>query len=83
MSHAVGMAVRLKDILKLSVAERMRLVEQIWDSIAAEPDELPVTPEMRALLERRLRSARRSPEKAMPWPVVHARLKRRIASRRK
>ena len=28
----------LKEILQLSVAERVQLVEDIWDSIAASPD---------------------------------------------
>jgi putative addiction module component (TIGR02574 family) len=79
MSHAVGMAVRLKDILKLSLAQRMRLVEQIWYSIAADPDELPVTPAQAAELDRRLQAHRRHPDRAVPWPIVHARLKRRLA----
>ena len=83
MSHAVGMAVRLKDILKLSVAERMRLVEQIWASIAAQPDEIPVTPAQRAELDRRLAAHRRNPERSSPWPTVRARIKRDLARRRK
>ncbi len=38
----------------LSLEERLKLVEDIWDSIAAEQGVLPVTPEQRAELNRRL-----------------------------
>ena len=33
----------LADIQRLSVAERIQLVEDIWDTIARDPDALPVT----------------------------------------
>lgn len=33
----------LKEILKLSVSERVQLAEDIWDSIVASPESLPVT----------------------------------------
>ena len=42
------------DILELSVAERVRLVEAIWDSIAAAPQALPLTEWQRKELDRRL-----------------------------
>lgn len=38
----------------LSVDQRMRLVEELWDSIAADQDALPLTDEQRAELDRRL-----------------------------
>jgi putative addiction module component (TIGR02574 family) len=44
----------LREILKLSGSERIRLVEGIWDSIAADADAL--TEEQRAELDRRLLS---------------------------
>lgn len=39
---------------KLPLDERIRLVEDLWDSIAAEQGMLPLTPEQRAELDRRL-----------------------------
>jgi putative addiction module component (TIGR02574 family) len=39
---------------ELPVEERIKLVEDLWDSIAADKKALPVTPEQRAELDRRL-----------------------------
>jgi putative addiction module component (TIGR02574 family) len=41
---------------KLPVAERIRLVEDLWDSIAADQSSLPLTADQRAELDRRLDS---------------------------
>lgn len=56
----------LSEILKLSVAERIQLAEDIWDSIADEPDKLPVTPEQRQQLQRRSAAYRRDSDRAVP-----------------
>ena len=42
------------DLRTLSIGERMQLVEDIWDSIAADQAALPLTDEQRAELDRRL-----------------------------
>jgi len=42
------------DLRKLPLDERIRLVEDLWDSIAADRGALPLTPEQRAELDRRL-----------------------------
>ena len=42
------------DLRTLSIDERMQLVEDIWDSIAADQATLPLTDEQRAELDRRL-----------------------------
>lgn len=38
----------------LPVDERIKLVEELWDSIASDQDALPLTEEQKAELERRL-----------------------------
>lgn len=38
----------------IPIGERIRLVEDLWDSIAAEQDNLPLTDEQRIELDRRL-----------------------------
>ena len=38
----------------LPLDERIKLVEDLWDSIAAEQQALPLSPEQRAELDRRL-----------------------------
>ena len=42
------------DLRTLSIDERMQLVEDIWDSIAADQAILPLTDEQRIELDRRL-----------------------------
>jgi putative addiction module component (TIGR02574 family) len=39
---------------ELPIEERIKLVEDLWDSIAADKEVLPVTPEQKAELDRRL-----------------------------
>ena len=39
---------------ELPLAERIKLVEDLWDSIAADQNALPLTPEQRVELDRRL-----------------------------
>ena len=67
----------LDDILTLSVAERMQLVEDIWDSIAATPEAVPVTDARRKELARRKRAQQRNPAAAKPWKEVRAKFERR------
>jgi putative addiction module component (TIGR02574 family) len=46
----------LVDLAQLSLAERMQLVEDLWDAIAAAPEASPVTDTQKAELDRRLSS---------------------------
>jgi putative addiction module component (TIGR02574 family) len=64
----------LLEILKLSVAERIQLVEDIWDSIAAESDALTLTEEQRQELDRRLADQETNPGVGRSWAEVRARL---------
>jgi len=43
-----------KKLTDLPIDERIRLVEDLWDSIASDQNALPVTPEQKAELDRRL-----------------------------
>ena len=65
------------DILGLSVAERILLVEDIWDSVAEVPEAIPLTEEQRAELDRRLESYRRNPTGGSPWAEVRERIRER------
>jgi putative addiction module component (TIGR02574 family) len=66
--------VPIEELLKLSVAERIQLVEDLWDSIAADPEALPLTEEQKAELDRRLAEHRADPDPAIPWSEVRERL---------
>ncbi len=62
-------------ILELPVQERIKLVELIWDSVAAESDSVEITPELRVELDRRLADFEANPEAGYTWDEVKARLK--------
>jgi putative addiction module component (TIGR02574 family) len=65
------------DILKLSVSERIQLVQEIWDSIAEVPESVPLTDEQKAELDRRLDAYHMDPNAGSPWSVVRERFKSR------
>jgi putative addiction module component (TIGR02574 family) len=48
--------------LELSPAERLELVEELWDSLAEHAEDVPLTDEMRAELDRRLAEHEANPE---------------------
>ncbi len=62
------------EILELPIAERIRLVELIWDSIAAVPEAIPVSDELKADLNRRLAEFEADPESGTPWEEVRERI---------
>jgi putative addiction module component (TIGR02574 family) len=74
MTKILGMAKRAIDYEKLSIAERLQLVEDIWDSIADETEALPLTDAQKAELDRRLEQHRRDPDSAIPWEQVREEL---------
>lgn len=57
---------------RLSIDERIALVQQIWDSIAAEADRAPLTEEQRRELERRADDDDANPDDTVPWEQVKA-----------
>jgi putative addiction module component (TIGR02574 family) len=61
-------------ILKWSVAERIQLVEDIWDSIAAEANAVELSDELREELDRRLDDQEANPGIGHSWPELKARL---------
>ena len=64
------------EILALPVAERMRLVEAIWDSISSVPDALPLTQWQMDELDRRLAELEADPDSGATLEEVFARIRR-------
>jgi len=63
------------ELLKMDVLTRLKLIEELWDSIADEPSaasQLPLTDADRALLDQRLREHEENPSAARPWAEVRA-----------
>ncbi len=64
----------LDQILEFPLAERIELVEDVWDSIAAESAELPVPESHREELARRREAHRQQPERVQSWEEAKRRL---------
>jgi putative addiction module component (TIGR02574 family) len=64
------------EILAFPVAERVRLVEAIWDSISAVPDALALTQWQKDELDRRLAEFEADPDAGATLEEVFARIRR-------
>ena len=62
------------ELLRLPLAERIELVEDLWDSIAADAESVPVPESHRRELARRRVAHRENPTAARPWEEVRERL---------
>jgi putative addiction module component (TIGR02574 family) len=64
------------EYMKLSVSERLQLVEDIWDSIAAEASDgaLGLSQTQKAELHRRVAEHKADPSSAVPWEQVRTKL---------
>ncbi len=71
------MNTQLSEILQLSVAERIQLVEDIWDSIATVPEAISLTEEQKAELERRLEAYQANPSEGISWNDLKEKLRSR------
>jgi putative addiction module component (TIGR02574 family) len=60
---------------QLSVAQRILLVEEIWDSIAAEPEAIPLTEAQKQDLQRRLATYEADRKAGSSWEEVKSRLR--------
>jgi putative addiction module component (TIGR02574 family) len=72
--RAQATTISFPELLELSVAERIQRVEDIWRSIAAEPDAVPLSEELRDELDRRMAEQAANPGTGKPWSEVKARL---------
>jgi putative addiction module component (TIGR02574 family) len=55
---------------RLSVDDRLALVQEIWDSIAADCDLLPLTDEQKRLLDRRRADLDANPGNVLTWEEI-------------
>jgi len=62
------------ELFQLPVAERLALVEDLWDSIAKDADDLQISKELRDELRRRAKSYRDHPDRVVGWEQLDARL---------
>ncbi len=63
------------DILAMSPAERLELIGELWDSLEA--DDVELSPEQQAELDRRLDSLEATGPTGAPWHEVEIRIRAR------
>ncbi len=66
----------IADILRLPPAERLALSAAIWDSLASEPDAVPVPDWHREILAERLAEDDNGTGPAQSWPGLRRRIER-------
>lgn len=63
----------LDQVLSLPPSERLNLMDRIWDSLAENPELIPLPDEHRQILEARLKAHRANPGDVVPWEAVRSR----------
>lgn len=56
-----------KEIEKLNKSEKLLLVESLWDSIASDPENIPLPEHHKTILDERLKTLDEDTEKGVPW----------------
>ena len=65
------------DIASLSSEERLRLLEEIWESLSETPEAIPLTAAQREELDRRLDELDHEGPTGIPWDEVMKRIRSR------
>ena len=64
------MNTQVAEIFELSVAERIQIVEDIWDSIVSTPEEISLSEAEKAELDKRLESYQQNPNEGIEWETL-------------
>jgi putative addiction module component (TIGR02574 family) len=67
------------NVFGLSVAEKLQLVEDLWDDIAAMPENVPVLDWQKEELARRKSNYAQNPGSGSSWEEVQERIRKRHA----
>jgi putative addiction module component (TIGR02574 family) len=66
-------------VFDLSPSEKLQLVEDLWDDLAAEPDAVPVHDWQKQELARRKANLLKNPASGLAWDEVKRRVRTRYA----
>ena len=66
-----------EDLLELTPDDRLRLLEDVWDTFVEEPASLPLSDEHRQELDRRLIEFHAGPSAGADWDEVRKRITRK------
>jgi putative addiction module component (TIGR02574 family) len=65
------------DVASLSFEERLRLMDELWESLSRTPEVIPLTEAQREELDRRLDELDREGPVGIPWNEVLGRIRGR------
>ena len=65
---------KIPELRTLSASEKLTLVTELWEDLASQPEDIPITPEQIAEVDRRLEEYRRNPSLGSSWEEVKARI---------
>ncbi len=77
------MPVAMNKILKLSISEKISIVDQIWKTIPKEKVSPPISEEVQILLTNRLKKIKENPNQSISLEESKQRTKARLAVHRK
>jgi putative addiction module component (TIGR02574 family) len=63
-----------EQILPLTIPENLQLIEDIWDSVVMDADQIPLTQSHKQELDRRLASDQNIENEGESWEVVKRRI---------
>jgi putative addiction module component (TIGR02574 family) len=66
-------------VFDLSPSEKLQLVEDLWDDLAATPESVPVHEWQKQELERRKLNLLKNPASGLPWEAVKRNVRARYA----
>jgi putative addiction module component (TIGR02574 family) len=72
----LGEGIKMDSIFDLSPAEKLQLVEDLWDDLAGTPETVPVHDWQKEELARRKANLMKNPASGLSWPEI----KRRVRS---
>jgi putative addiction module component (TIGR02574 family) len=64
----------LPELSRMTPAQKLLLVTELWDDLAAHPTEVPVSPAHLAELDQRMADYRRDPTQITTWEAIQQRI---------
>ena len=64
----------IPDVNRLSPTQKLLLVSELWNDLAAHPTEVPVSREQIVELDRRMEAYRRDPSQVTTWEAIQQRI---------
>jgi putative addiction module component (TIGR02574 family) len=74
VAKIASMIERIPELRTLSPADKLALVTELWDDLASNPEDIPITPAQIAEIDRRLEEYRKNPDVGSTWEEVKARI---------